>query len=121
MSKKILIIDDEPELCESMCHCLREAGYKSYFALDGKAGLEMIERIIPHLVLLDIRMPGKDGIEVMREVVSRFPNLVIVVMTGFHDIEIAKRAIEYGACEYLTKPVALDTLISRYIKPILGE
>jgi DNA-binding NtrC family response regulator len=121
MSKKILIIDDEIDLCKAMVDGLNEYGYKAYAAYNGKDGLDMIAKVNPGLLLLDIRLPGMGGIQVMREIMAKFPNLVVVVMTGFHDIDIAKKAIDYGACEYLTKPVGLEELIKKYIRPILGD
>ena len=119
-SKKILIIDDDPDVCEQVTACLGELGYKAFSSLNGEEGLKYIENFSPHLVLLDMRMPGMDGLEVLKQINQRFPNLVVVMMTGVHDTTIATKAIELGACEYITKPISLNDLMDRFIRPILG-
>lgn len=120
-SKKILIIDDDPEICEQVTACLGELGYKAFSSLNGEEGLRHIANFSPNLVLLDMRMPGMDGLEVLKQINQRFPNLVVVMMTGVHDTAIATKAIELGACEYITKPIGLNDLMARFIRPILGD
>ena len=119
MPKKILIIDDEKELCHAIVDYLNEAGYYAYEAHTGKEGIEAIERIHPNLVLLDIRMPEMDGVKVMRDLIKKYPNLVVIVLSGHYDPELSKRVIQYGACEFLTKPVKIEQLEERYIRPLL--
>lgn len=120
MDKKIMIIDDEKEICESMAAYLNENGYPTFYATNGAEGLRVIEKEGPRLLLLDIRMPNMDGTEVLRELNSRFPNLVVIIISGAQDAEMAKKVIELGVCEYVTKPVNMDTLMKNYIVPILG-
>ena len=120
MDKKILIIDDEKEICESMAAYLNENGYPTFYATSGAEGLKLIEKEGPHLLFLDIRMPKMDGAEVLKELNARFPNLVIIVNSGAQDAEIAKKVIELGVCEYVSKPIHMESLMKNYVRPILG-
>lgn len=120
MPKKILIIDDELEICKMVAECLFDAGYSASYALNGPDGLAMIKRDLPSLVLLDIGMPGMDGIEVMRLIHGQFPAIPVVVLTGHRDTETVKKMIEMGASEYLTKPINLDTLLNQFVRDMIG-
>ena len=120
MPKKILIIDDEPEICKMVTEFLFDAGYSASYALNGPDGLAMIKRDLPSLVLLDIGMPGMDGIEVMRLIHEQFPAIPVVILTGHRDTETVKKMIELGASEYLTKPINLDTLLNQFVRDMIG-
>jgi DNA-binding response OmpR family regulator len=120
MPKKILIIDDEPEICKTVTEFLFDAGYSASYALNGPDGLAMIKRDLPSLVLLDIGMPGMDGIEVMRLIQGSFPALPVIVLTGHRDTETVKKMIELGASEYLTKPIHLETLLDQFVRDMIG-
>lgn len=121
MPKKVLIIDDEPEICKMITEFLFDAGYAASYALNGPDGLAMIKKDLPSLVLLDIGMPGMDGIEVMRLLREQYPALPVVVLTGHRDTEPVKKMAELGACEYLTKPIQLDTLLHQFVKDLIGN
>jgi DNA-binding response OmpR family regulator len=121
MPKKILIIDDEPELCKMVTEFLFDAGYSASYALNGPDGLAMIKKDSPSLVLLDIGMPGMDGIEVMRLIHEQFPALPVVVLTGHRDTETVKKMIELGASEYLTKPINMETLLDQFVRDLIGK
>lgn len=121
MAKRILIIDDEPDLCRTFAQYLNEVGYEAYYAIAGYEGLQKIEEISPHLILLDIRMPGMDGLEVMRQIIRKYSNVVVIIITGAPDKDIAQMAIEYGAADFVVKPIQLDKFVANTIRPILGE
>jgi two-component system nitrogen regulation response regulator NtrX len=120
MPKKILIIDDEPELCKMIAEFLFDAGYSASYALNGPDGLAMIKRDLPSLILLDIGMPGMDGTEAMRLIHDQFPAIPVVVLTGHRDTETVKKMIELGASEYLTKPINLETLLNQFVRDMIG-
>jgi len=120
MPKKILIIDDELEICKMVTEFLFDAGYSASYALNGPDGLAMIKRDLPSLVLLDIGMPGMDGIEVMRLIHEQFPVIPVIILTGHRDTETVKKMIEMGASEYLTKPINLDTLLNQFVRDMIG-
>ena len=121
MPKKILIIDDEPEICRMVTEFLFDAGYSASCALNGPDGLAMIKKDLPSLVLLDIGMPGMDGIEVMRLIHEQFPSLPVVVLTGHRDPETVKKMAALGVSEYLTKPIHLETLLDQFVRDMIGK
>ncbi len=120
MPKKILIVDDEPEICKMVTEFLFDAGYAASYALNGPDGLARIKQDPPSLVLLDIGMPGMDGIEVMRQIQKLSPSLPVVILTGSPDTETVKKMAALGACEYLTKPIHLETLLDQFVKDLIG-
>lgn len=121
MAKKILIIDDELEICKMVAERLFDAGYSASYALNGPDGLAIIKRDLPSLVLLDIGMPGMDGEEALRLIREQFPALPVVVLTGHRDPDTVKKMIRLGASEYLTKPINLDTLLNQFVKDMIGK
>ncbi|MFA5038843.1 MAG: response regulator [Candidatus Omnitrophota bacterium] len=108
---RILICDDEEGVRESL-RLILEKDYNLIFANSGEMCLEMLqcEKEI-NLVLIDIKMPKINGIEVMREIKKTYPGLPIIVVTGYKSSEIAQEATEAGACEYIVKPFDSKELI----------
>jgi DNA-binding response OmpR family regulator len=120
MPKKILIIDDEPEICKMVTEFLFDAGYAPSYALNGPDGLAMIKRDLPALVLLDVGMPGMDGVEALRLIRELFPDLPVVILTAHREAETVKKMMELGASEYLTKPIHLETLLNQFVRDMIG-
>lgn len=120
MGKKVLILDDEEDLCKEVVGYLKELGYDAYYCTDGEAGLEMLEKKYPDLLLVDIRMPKLSGLEVLHELTRRYSHLVVVVISGYLDRETTIKAIEYGAATCVDKPFKLEELAERVIKPLIG-
>ena len=106
---KILIADDEPSILKLHTHMVRELGYSPVLASDGD---DAIKKLTPEIraVLLDIKMPRKDGIQVLELVRKEFPKLPVIMVSALHDLEIAVKAIKIGAFDYLTKPLDFDRL-----------
>ena len=121
MPKKILIIDDESEICKMVTEFLFDAGYAASYALNGPEGLAKIKEDPPSLVILDIGMPGMDGFEVMRLIHQQFPALPVVVLTGQSDTETVKKMVELGASEFLAKPIHLETLLNQFVHDMIGS
>jgi DNA-binding NtrC family response regulator len=105
---RILIIDDEPAIGWSLREVLAEEGHAVELAASVEAGLETCGRQAPEAILLDVRLPGRDGISALPEFRAVVPDSPIIVMTAFGDLDTAVRAIEAGAFDYLVKPFALD-------------
>jgi len=101
---RILIVDDEPGMCEFLEYLLEGEGYEVSTTLSGAEGLLQLEENGFALVLADIKMPGMDGIELLRRVREVDKNVVFVVMTAYASMETAIKAIKYGAYDYLGKP-----------------
>lgn len=121
MKKKILIVDDEPALCEAASAFLTDHGYEVSYAMDGREGINAIEKQRPELLLLDINMPNMNGLEVLQELTERFPHLIVVVISGFLDKTTTANVIQFGAAACVDKPFKMEELIERIIKPLIGD
>ncbi len=107
---KVLIVDDEPGIRESLAEVLREEGFEPLEAPSGIRAIEIFERERPSGVLLDLVMPGMDGIETMERLKRLGPDIPIIIVTGHGDISTAVDAIKRGAYEFLLKPIKLEQL-----------
>ncbi|MBI3610572.1 MAG: sigma-54-dependent Fis family transcriptional regulator [Nitrospirae bacterium] len=108
MSKTILIVDDEAGILTTLAGVLTDEGYRVTTAQNGTEALRLIKEEPPSLVLLDIWMPGQDGIETLTRIKKDCPNLPVVMMSGHGSIETAVRATKLGAYDYIEKPLSLD-------------
>jgi two-component system nitrogen regulation response regulator NtrX len=106
----ILIVDDEESIRRSVADVLQDEGYRTASAPDGDAALRAVDGAAPDLVLLDVAMPGRDGIEVLERVRRAHPGLPVVMMSGHATIDTAVQATRLGAFDFLEKPVALERL-----------
>jgi two-component system nitrogen regulation response regulator NtrX len=111
MSATILIVDDEESIRRSVADILTDEGYQPVVAADGDQALQKLRTEPPDLVLLDIAMPGQDGIEVLEELRKSWPELPVVMMSGHGTIETAVRATKLGAYDFLEKPLSYDKLL----------
>ena len=107
---KILIVEDEAPLRELLEMELSRSGYKVAAAADGEEGLDKYRQEVFNVVLLDMRMPGMDGVEVLKQMRTESTIPEVIVFTGHGTIETAVECIKRGAYDYLTKPVKLDEL-----------
>jgi DNA-binding response OmpR family regulator len=108
--EKILVVDDEIEVCSALKEFLSLKNYIVETALDGLTAIKKIEEFNPHIVLLDIMMPGIGGIDVMKEIRDINPQIGIIMITAVSDEDIANRTIKLGAYDYITKPLDLNYL-----------
>jgi two-component system alkaline phosphatase synthesis response regulator PhoP len=109
----ILIIDDEANLRQTMARILQRAGYDVITASDGNSGLALLERHHFDMVYLDIRMPDKSGLEVLKIVQQKLPQLPVILFTAQPDISSAVQALRNGATDYLMKPLKPAQVIER--------
>lgn len=107
---RILVIDDEIEMCNIVEIFFTKKGYEVIKSTNGKDAIEKVRNQNPHLVFLDIRMPGMDGLEVLKEIKKIAPSTIVIMETVINDEEIAEKAIELGAKDYVTKPLSFDYL-----------
>ena len=110
MKKSILIIDDEVSLLESLYMFLSEKGYDVKTAVCASEGMEKAERLRPDAIILDIRLPDGDGLDLLAELKKRAPETGVIMITAFHDMDTTVTAIKRGATEYITKPIDVDEL-----------
>ena len=111
MLKKVLIVDDDPDFCDVLRDFLRSKGFEVAIALSGEEALRAYMQEKPDVVLLDIRMPGMDGLETLRELKVLDPGANAIMVTAIEDDEFVKRAMVEGALDYITKPVDHDYLV----------
>jgi DNA-binding NtrC family response regulator len=110
MSSKILVVDDEIFVCKMLRKFLIERGLRVVEAHNGEEAMEVFSRERPDVVLLDIRMPGKDGLETLAELKALDPEASVIMVTAVHEEELAKQAMAEGAFDYITKPIDPDYL-----------
>jgi two-component system nitrogen regulation response regulator NtrX len=111
MYPAVLIVDDEITIIESLSGILSDDGFEVIHAFNGYEALKKIETESPDIVLLDIWMPGMDGIETLREIKQKFPNIPVVMITGHGSIESAVEATKSGAYDFLEKPLSIDKVM----------
>ncbi len=111
MYPAVLIVDDEITIIESLSGILSDDGFEVIHAFNGYEALKKIETQSPDIVLLDIWMPGMDGIETLREIKQKFPNIPVVMITGHGSIESAVEATKSGAYDFLEKPLSIDKVM----------
>ncbi len=110
---RVLVVDDEKDFCQVLFVLLKTEGFDPMIAHDGETALAMIEQGLPDAMLLDIRMQGIDGIEVLKRSKKIAPKIPVLMMTGYGGIGGAVEAIKAGADDYLSKPLDNEVLIER--------
>jgi PAS domain S-box-containing protein len=107
---KIVLIDDEEDIREVMAVALQDAGYTVETAADGATGIELCAAIYPQIVITDIRMPGIDGLQVLETIKGKFPDIEVIVVTAFGEMDLAIRALQLDASDFVTKPISDEAL-----------
>ena len=120
MAGRILVVDDEVNARTALAELLRDEGYEVETAADAFKALGKYEELAPHLVLTDLKMPGMDGIELVKKIRAFEDPAAVVVMTAFGAIQSALDAMRAGAYEYLTKPLNFDELLV-VVKKVLAH
>jgi len=110
----ILLVDDDERLRSRMARAFEERGYEAQQAAGHDAAIEIAERESTEYAVVDLRMPGKSGLEVVRELHRIDPATKIIVLTGYGSIATALEAVRLGATHYLTKPADVDELIASF-------
>src|SRR5579883_478259 len=117
MSVSIFVVDDEPDVADLFRQRfrreMREGKYVLHFALSATEALEKLQgEIEPHLIVMlsDINMPGMDGLTLLQEIKKLRPDLPVMMVTAYDDVERRQKAKAYGAVDFLTKPVDFDFL-----------
>ncbi|MBW2432394.1 MAG: sigma-54-dependent Fis family transcriptional regulator, partial [Deltaproteobacteria bacterium] len=111
MIASVLIVDDEQSIVQSLSGLLLDEGFEVSTAVNGYDALQAIESESPDLVLLDIWMPGIDGIETLKEIKKINPQIQVIIITGHGTIETAVKATKLGAFDLVEKPLSIDKII----------
>ncbi len=120
-AQKILVVDDEPRITAVLNEYFSALGYTVLTARSGREALERVEADRPSLVLLDIRMPGMDGMEVLRQIKARAPRVEVIMITAVKDLALASESLALGARDYITKPFDLDYLERSVLTQLLSQ
>lgn len=113
---KVLIVDDEVDFVEMLSLRLKEAGEKVIPAYSGRECLESLKKLETDVVILDIKMPGMDGIQTLREIKKSFPLVEVIMLTGHGTTETAVEGMKLGAFDYLLKPTDFHELLDKLEK-----
>jgi two-component system, NtrC family, sensor kinase len=107
---KIVLIDDEEDIREIMTISLQDRGYWVETAAEGAAGIRLCQEALPQIVITDIRMPGIDGLQVLKTIKQQLPDIEVIVATAFGEMDLAIRALQLDASDFITKPVSDNAL-----------
>lgn len=110
MTSDILLVDDEAGIRKVLGISLADLGYTVHTADSGAAALELIDNIRPAIVLTDIKMPGMDGIELLKTIKRRYPDTEVIMLTGHGDMDLAVESLKFRASDFITKPISDDAL-----------
>ena len=110
---RLLLVDDENEFVDTLADRLKMRDLDACVARNGEEALSAVEREEPDVVVLDLKMPGIDGIEVLRRVKEAYPNVEVIILTGHGSEKDEEAARSLGAFDYVSKPADLDSLVTR--------
>lgn len=111
MKFNLLLVDDEKEFVSTLAERLQMRGFQPQVAFSGEEALEMLKRNVPDVMVLDLKMPGIDGLEVLRRVKKRHPRVQVIILTGHGSERDEAAARRLGAFDHLQKPVDLNDLV----------
>lgn len=109
----VLLIDDEFDFVETTCKRLIRRGYAARIALTCAEGLTIIESGWPDIVVLDVMLPDRDGMDFLREIKGKWPNLPVILLTGHASMQAGLYGLDCGASDYCLKPIDLETLVEK--------
>jgi len=115
---RVLVVDDEIAVCDLLKDFLTLKGYEVFTALDGYIAINKVKEVCPHLVLLDIVMPGISGIKVLKEIIKLNPKTGVIMITAVPDHGVITESIDLGAYDYIRKPMDLKHVENVVMKTI---
>ena len=110
LKKKLLIVDDQNGIRILLMEVFSSEGYETYQASNGKLALEIVRNVSPDLVLLDMKIPGMDGLDILKHIKSINPSIKVIMMTAYGELDMIKEATDLGAIMHFTKPFDIDEL-----------
>lgn len=108
--KQLLVVDDESEICDFLKAFFEERAFEVRTATSGEQALREVGRLQPQAVLLDVHMPGMDGMNVLREIKKKYPAVKVIMVTALETRDKIEEAMRLGADNYITKPLSLEYL-----------
>jgi two-component system, response regulator RegA len=110
LGRRVLVVEDESRLRDMLQRAIRDMGFDITSAASAEAGMRLLDQTPADILLVDLNLPGMNGLEMLEIVHKRWPDMQAIVMTGFGDLQSAKRAMHMDAVDFLTKPCALGDL-----------
>lgn len=108
--RKLLIVDDQNGIRVLLVEVFSSEGYETFQASNGKTALEIVDEQVPDLVLLDMKIPGMDGLEILKRIKQKHENIKVIMMTAYGELDMINEAKETGALMHFTKPFDIDEL-----------
>lgn len=108
--KKVLIVDDQNGIRVLLMEVFGSEGYTTFQASNGRLALEIVKRDIPDLVLLDMKIPGMDGLEILKHIKTINRDIKVIMMTAYGELDMIKEATDLGALMHFTKPFDIDEM-----------
>ena len=121
MEKQVLLVDDEPGILKVLGISLADRGYRVLTAENGEEALRVFHEARPEVILTDIKMPGMDGIELLKRIKAESPDTEVIMITGHGEMELAIQSLKYDASDFITKPIndeALDIALRRALEKL---
>ncbi len=110
---KMMLVDDEERFLATTRKLLEKKGYDVLTATSGAEGLELLRTNRVHVVILDVKMPGMDGVATLREIKRQFPMVEVIMLTGHATVDSAVEGMKSGAVDYLMKPADLEEIVAK--------
>ncbi len=110
---RLMLVDDEERFLSTTKKLLAKKGYDVLTATGGAQALEILKQKNIHVIILDVKMPGMDGIETLKEIKHQFPLVEVIMLTGHATVESAIDGLKSGATDYLMKPTEIDDLLQK--------
>ncbi|EHQ59962.1 MULTISPECIES: response regulator [Paenibacillus] len=108
--KKVLIVDDQNGIRVLLMEVFSSEGYSTYQASNGKIALNIVREESPDIVLLDMKIPGMDGLEILKQIKKMEPQMKVIMMTAYGELDMIKEATDLGAIMHFTKPFDIDEM-----------
>jgi two-component system, response regulator, stage 0 sporulation protein F len=118
MSERVLIVDDQYGIRILLNEVLQKEGYDTYQAANGLQALEIVQENVPDLILLDMKIPGMDGIEILKRVKALYPDMKVIIMTAYGELDMIQEAMDLGAITHFAKPfdiVDIREAVKKYL------
>lgn len=116
--RKILIVDDQFGIRVLLNEIFQKEGYKTYTAANGKQALDIADKVSPQLVILDLKIPGMDGLEILKRLKKNSPDIKVMIMTAYGELGMIQEAMINGALTHFTKPFDIDEFLKAVKKEI---
>jgi len=110
LKRKVLIVDDQNGIRVLLMEVFNNEGYETFQASNGKKALEVVRTHSPDLVLLDMKIPGMDGLDILKHIKNINPSIKVIMMTAYGELDMIKEASDLGAIMHFTKPFDIDEL-----------